>query len=158
MRPKPRWHEIPYTNVTFAARMPLRDAEHARSHARTETILVVEDETTIRDLVQRVLSAHGYLVLAAQDVAHAEEISAKHSGPIHLLLSDIVMPGLSGPDLAQRIVARRPDVRVLYISGFASQLGTTYGSLSPGITILHKPFTPESLVRTVRDCLDVAAS
>jgi two-component system, cell cycle sensor histidine kinase and response regulator CckA len=73
-----------------------------------------------------------------------------------LLLSDIVMPGLSGPDLAQRIVAQRPDVRVLYMSGFADRLSTGLGALSTGVTILHKPFTPEHLVRTVRDCLDVA--
>lgn len=136
--------------------MPLGTAEPA--HAETETILLVEDELNVRHLVNRVLSGRGYAVLEAQNVAHAEEIAASHTGPIHLLLSDIVMPGLSGPDLAQRIVARRPDVRVLYISGFASQLGTAYGSLSAGITILHKPFTPEKLMRTVRDCLDVAVS
>jgi two-component system cell cycle sensor histidine kinase/response regulator CckA len=138
--------------------MPLGTTAYARSRAGTETILLVEDELTVRDLVRRVLSGRGYVVLEARDVAHAEQIAASHAGPIHLLLSDIVMPGLSGPDLAQRIVSRRPGVRVLYISGFASQLGTAHGSLSPGITILHKPFTPETLVRTVRDCLDVAVS
>jgi two-component system cell cycle sensor histidine kinase/response regulator CckA len=65
---------------------------------------------------------------------------------------------LSGPDLAQRIVAQRPDVRVLYMSGFANRLSTQLGSLSPGVSILRKPFTPEHLVRTVRDCLDVVVS
>jgi two-component system, cell cycle sensor histidine kinase and response regulator CckA len=127
-------------------------------HAGTETILLVEDEIGVRHLVQRVLSSKGYEVLEARDVAHAAVVASNHPGAIHLLLTDIVMPGLSGPDLAQRIVAQRPDVRVLYMSGFASRLNTQYGALSSGVTILRKPFTPEHLVRTVRDCLDVAVS
>lgn len=98
--------------------------------------------------------AEGYDILEARDVTHAAEIAAEYQGPIHLLLSDVVMPGLSGPDLAKRIVATRPEVRVLYMSGFASRLGTELTSPLASVNILHKPFTPESLVRTVRDCLD----
>ncbi len=123
-------------------------------YAGTETILLVEDEPGVRQLVQRVLSGRGYDILEARDVTHAAEIAAEYAGPIHLLLSDVVMPGLSGPDLAQRIVATRPEIRVLYMSGFASRLSTELGSPTASVNILHKPFTPESLARTVRDCLD----
>ncbi len=153
--------------TTFAIRFPASDVpvdavapalQQRVTHSGTETILLVEDEPGVRHLVQRVLAARGYEVLEAQDVAHAATIATDHNGPIHLLLSDIVMPGLSGPDLAQRIVAQRPDVRVLYMSGFANRLSTQLGSLSPGVSILRKPFTPEHLVRTVRDCLDVVVS
>jgi two-component system cell cycle sensor histidine kinase/response regulator CckA len=123
-------------------------------YAGEETILLVEDEPGVRQLVQRILVGRGYAILEARDVTHATEIAAEYAGPIHLLLSDVVMPGLSGPDLAKRIVAERPEIRVLYMSGFASRLSSELGSPNAGVNILHKPFTPEGLARTVRDCLD----
>ena len=153
--------------TTFSIRFPAVDvpddaetrmAPPVQPHAGSETILLVEDEPGVRHLVQRVLSGRGYDVLEARDVSHALQIAAEFPDQIHLLLSDIVMPGLSGPDLAQRIIAQRSDLRVLYMSGFSNRLNTEHGSLSAGVTILHKPFTPEHLVRTVRDCLDVAVS
>jgi two-component system cell cycle sensor histidine kinase/response regulator CckA len=153
--------------TTFSIRFPALDVgEHREArtappvqpHAGSETILLVEDEAGVRHLVQRVLSGRGYDVLEARDVWHALRLAADSTSRIHLLLSDIVMPGLSGPDLAQRIIAQRADLRVLYMSGFSNRLSTEHGSLSAGVTILHKPFTPEHLVRTVRDCLDVAVS
>jgi PAS domain S-box-containing protein len=153
--------------TTFSIVFPAADAGDRResrlappvqSHAGTETILLVEDEPGVRHLVRRVLCGRGYEVLEARDIAHALQIAADFTGRIHLLLSDIVMPGLSGPDLAQRMIAQRPDLRVLYMSGFSNRLRTERGSLSAGVTILHKPFTPEHLVRTVRDRLDVAVS
>jgi two-component system, cell cycle sensor histidine kinase and response regulator CckA len=149
--------------TTFSIRFPAVEepaavaapaARPSVPYAGTETILLVEDEPGVRQLVQRVLSRRGYHVLDAGDVTHAFEIATEYAGPIHLLLSDVVMPGLSGPDLAKRIVAKRPEIRVLYMSGFASRLSSELGSPSAGVTILHKPFTPESLARTVRDCLD----
>ena len=135
-----------------------RPAQAGLPHSGTETVLLVEDEPGVRQLVRRVLARRGYKVLEARDVADAAEISVNFAGTIHLLLSDIVMPGLSGPDLAQRIVSQRPGIRVLYMSGFSSRLKTEHGSLSGGVTILHKPFTPESLVRAVRECLDVTVT
>jgi PAS domain S-box-containing protein len=120
----------------------------------TETILLVEDETAIRELVRRVLGGYGYRVLEAADPEHAARIAEEHSNAIHLLVSDIVMPGLSGPDLAQRIACRRPQMRVLYMSGFAGGLNTASGTLSSGVTVLPKPFTPEQLAQQVRACLD----
>ena len=119
----------------------------------TETILLVEDEQPIRELVRKVLVRYGYHVLEASDVAHALEIAERHPAPIHLLLSDIVMPELSGPDLAQRVVRHRRELRVLYMSGFSNRLGTGVGALSAGVGMLEKPFTPESLATSVRECL-----
>jgi PAS domain S-box-containing protein len=120
----------------------------------TETILLVEDEPSIRELVKKVLVRYGYDVLEAMDVQHALEIAECHPAHIHLLLSDIVMPELSGPDLAQRIVRYRRDVRVLYMSGFANRVESGVGLLSVGVSLLEKPFTPERLVATVRDSLN----
>jgi DNA-binding NtrC family response regulator len=117
----------------------------------SETILLVEDEPAIRGLVRKVLSRYGYDVLEASSVAHALEIAAGHPAPIHLLLSDIVMPELSGPDLAQRVVRQRPDIRVLYMSGFANRL--TSGAVGERVSMIEKPFTPERLGTKVRECL-----
>jgi len=147
---------IRFPAVEALSEVATRTARRAVPYAGTETVLLVEDEPGVRHLVQRVLSGRGYDVLEAQDVMHAAKIATDHAGPIHLLLSDVVMPGLSGPELAQRIVARRPEVRVLYMSGFADRFSAELGSPNAGLSILHKPFTPESLARTVRDCLDVA--
>jgi PAS domain S-box-containing protein len=124
-----------------------------RQLAGAETILLVEDEPAIRELVCKILARYGYVVLEASDVNHALEIAERHPAPIHLLLSDIVMPDLSGPDLAQRIVRYRRDLRVLYMSGFSSRVGTGVGALSPGVALLEKPFTPERLATSVRECL-----
>jgi PAS domain S-box-containing protein len=120
----------------------------------TETILLVEDEPSIRELVRKVLARYGYDVLEALDVQHALQIAECHPAHIHLLLSDIVMPELSGPDLAQRVVRYRRDVRVLYMSGFASRVENGVGLMSAGVSLLEKPFTPERLVATVRDSLN----
>jgi two-component system cell cycle sensor histidine kinase/response regulator CckA len=149
---------IRFPAVDVPADSDVRTSQPSQLHAGTETILLVEDEPGVRHLVQRVLAGRGYDVLEARDIAHALEISSDFPAHIHLLFSDIVMPRMSGPDLAQRVIAHRPDIRVLYMSGFADRINTEYGSLSPGITILQKPFTPESLARTVRDCLDVTVS
>ena len=119
-----------------------------------ETILLVEDEEVIRNLARRALERRGYHVLAARDVADAEVLAARHDGPIHLLLSDIVMPELNGPDLAQRLVQLRPDMKVLYASGFGHHLAMSPGSVSARVTFLTKPFTPETLAVSVRHALD----
>jgi PAS domain S-box-containing protein len=119
-----------------------------------ETILLVEDERPIRELVRKVLSGYGYTVIEAVDAFEAMEMAAAHPAPVHLLLSDIVMPRMGGPELAQRVIARHPEIRVLYMSGYASGLGTGLGHMSPAVTLVHKPFTPANLVRKVRECLD----
>jgi PAS domain S-box-containing protein len=152
----------PGRGTTLTIHLPVAGAArvgpvHARTGSEqlrgTETILLVEDEVAIRELVRKILSRYGYDVLEALDVNHALEIAERHPTPIHLLLSDIVMPILSGPDLAQRIVRHRREVRVLYMSGFSNRLGTGVGVLSTGVGLLEKPFTPERLALTVRECL-----
>jgi CheY-like chemotaxis protein len=152
----------PGEGTTFTICLPGIDAEATDAPAPpvgqrpngSETILLVEDEAAIRELVRRVLAAYGYRVLEAADPQHAARIAEEHSSAIDLLVSDIVMPGLSGPDLAQRIACRRPQMRVLYMSGFAGGLNTSSGTLSSGVTVLPKPFTPEQLAQQVRACLD----
>jgi CheY-like chemotaxis protein len=154
----------PDRGTTFTIHLPVseqgstletREAPNAEPQPRgTETILLVEDEPSIRELVRKVLARYGYDVLEALDVQHALEIAECHPTEIHLLLSDIVMPELSGPDLAQRVVRYRRDVRVLYMSGFASRVENGVGLLSAGVSLLEKPFTPERLVATVRDSLN----
>jgi CheY-like chemotaxis protein len=120
----------------------------------TETILLVEDARAVRALASRVLAAEGYSVLEAGDGAAAEVVAARHDGPIHLLLTDVVMPGLSGSQLAQRIAALRPAIRVLYMSGYTDDAIVHMDVLAKGIAFLEKPFAPEALARKVREVLD----
>ena len=126
----------------------------ARPSTGVETILLVEDDAVVRGLARRVLKSRGYNVLTARDGADALGIEAGHPGDIHLLLTDVVMPGLSGPDLAQRLVSRRTAIKILYISGFGHQMAVASRLIGWRSAFLQKPFTPEMLTLTVRDLLD----
>jgi PAS domain S-box-containing protein len=125
-----------------------------RPERGTETILVVEDEAAVLALSRRALEMQGYLVLAAADPADAMRVVERHGGMIHLLLTDVVMPGLSGRELADRLVARRPGLRVLYMSGYPGDAVVQHGALPIGSAFLQKPFSPDGLARKVRDVLD----
>jgi PAS domain S-box-containing protein len=120
----------------------------------SETILLVEDEEAVRELASRILSAKGYSVVAAKSTKEAEQFSERHAGEIHLLLTDIVMPGTSGRELAGRITGRHPRTRVLYMSGYTDNVLAQGGVLEAGLSFLQKPFTPSALVQKVRDVLD----
>ena len=120
----------------------------------TETILLVEDEVPIRELVRKVLGGYGYRVLEALDPHDAIAIAETYEGPIHLLLSDIAMPRMSGPELAQRLTPIRREMRVLYMSGFGARLVLESGATTPSTSVLLKPFTPDRLAVKVRDCLE----
>jgi two-component system cell cycle sensor histidine kinase/response regulator CckA len=120
----------------------------------TETILLVEDEGGVRNLMRKVLERHGYTVLQARDADHAMAIEDGYRGAIHLLVSDVIMPRLSGPDLAQRIVRRRPAIKVLFVSGHASRGAMDLGVSSQNLSFLQKPFRPETLAQKVRERLD----
>jgi PAS domain S-box-containing protein len=120
-----------------------------------ETVLVAEDQAAVRDLMVRVLHGLGYTVLAARDGLEALTIDAEHQEHIDLLLSDVVMPGLNGPDLAQRLLRERPRLKVLYVSGFTSHLATRLGTVGGRAAFLQKPFTPDLLARKVREILDL---
>ena len=126
----------------------------AQLRTGSETVLLVEDETGVRGIVQEILRSTGYIVLAASDGNEALRISGQHEGPIHLLLADVVMPGLSGPALVSRLASRRPEMRVMYISGYAEDAFVHHGLLDPGVVFLEKPFTRETLARKVRETLD----
>ena len=120
----------------------------------SETILLVEDEEAVRELASRILSAKGYSVVAAKSTREAEEFAEKHRGEIHLLLTDIIMPGTSGRELARRITRRHPRTRVLYMSGYTDNVLAQGGVLEAGLSFLQKPFTPGALAQKVRDVLD----
>ena len=120
----------------------------------TETVLVVEDAASVRMVTRQVLERYGYAVLEAPNGETALRLAAKHHGPIHLLLTDVVMPGLSGRQLAEQLVHLRPDMKVLYASGYADHAIVHHGILESGISYLQKPFTPETLGRRVRQVLD----
>jgi two-component system cell cycle sensor histidine kinase/response regulator CckA len=117
-----------------------------------ETVLLAEDEEALRTLTRNVLQSLGYTVLEASNGAEACEISQRHREPIHLVLTDVVMPGMNGPALAAQLSAQRPQIRVLYMSGYTGQ-AVGHGVLPEGSNFLAKPFTRESLAFKVRDVL-----
>jgi len=122
-----------------------------------ETVLVVEDEVAVRELATEILRAEGYEVLAAADARQALEISRRHPGRIHLLLTDVVMPGLSGRQLAEGIVGERPDIAILYMSGYTDNAVVHHGVLDGDAAFLQKPFSPDTLTQYVRTLLDRSA-
>ncbi len=119
-----------------------------------ETILLVEDEAELRELARQVLENQGYTLLEAGDGPQALDVASSHAGPIHLLLTDVIMPGMSGSTLSERLVQGRPDVRVLYMSGYADDTIKHHGVLEKGTAFLQKPFNPLDLARKVRAVLD----
>jgi CheY-like chemotaxis protein len=123
----------------------------------TETVLLVEDESVVRTLVRSTLRQRGYVVLEAENGAQALEISSGHKGPIHMLVTDMVMPGMSGRELAQRVAHGRPEMRVLFVSGYTDEVIDQQGLLLPGVGFLQKPFTLDALSRRVREILDAPA-
>ncbi|MCE9584691.1 MAG: PAS domain S-box protein [Planctomycetes bacterium] len=133
---------------------PPAAAAPAAPRRGTETILVAEDEPRVRALVVRVLREIGYTVLDAEDPGQALQLAQSHPRPIHLLLTDVVMPRISGPELARGVSAARPDARILFTSG---HINDSAGTLPPGAHFLHKPFTDDLLARRVREVLDSPA-
>jgi signal transduction histidine kinase len=119
-----------------------------------ETVLVVEDESGVRALVRRVLEKYGYAVLSASHGIEALAIAQRHAGPIHLLVTDMVMPEMSGTALAERLRSLRPQVAILVMSGYTDNSVFSHGRLRGDIPFLQKPFTPEALARKVRAVLD----
>jgi PAS domain S-box-containing protein len=148
--------------TTFTIYLPLVDEEMTKpdahvarpqSFAGTETILLAEDEEMVRNLTAASLSMHGYTVLKAANAGEALLICQQHEGPIHLLLTDVVMPRMSGKELADQILALRADTRVLYMSGYTDQSIVHHGILDDDIAFIGKPFTPDALVLKVVEVL-----
>jgi CheY-like chemotaxis protein len=122
----------------------------------TETILIVEDEPMVRNLAVKVLDRYGYHVLSAENGREALESSRGHGGPIHLMLTDVVMPGMSGRELVEMLREVRPEMKVLYMSGYTDDAIVCHGILEKGIAFIQKPFTPEDMARKVREVLEEA--
>jgi PAS domain S-box-containing protein len=120
----------------------------------SETVLLVEDEPLVRSLVHDILRKAGYQVLETGRGEEAVQIARRHGGVIHLLLTDVVMPGMSGLETARAVLAARPDIRVLYLSGYTDELVMRHGALGPGQAFMQKPFTPDALLRRVRELLE----
>jgi PAS domain S-box-containing protein len=120
----------------------------------SETVLVVEDEEAVRALTRHILEMCGYTVLEAGHGGEALLLGEQHQEPIHLLLTDVVMPHTSGRELADRLAAMHPEMKVLYISGYTDQALVHHGVLEPGVFLLQKPFSPEALAQKVREVLD----
>jgi PAS domain S-box-containing protein len=128
-------------------------ADVAQSESNSETILVVEDEKAVRDLTVRMLQRLGYRILTAAGGAEAIEISRGHAATIHLLLTDVVMPNMSGRQLADHLVLSRPDMKVLYLSGYTENTVLHHGVLDAGVEFLPKPFSREVLGKKLREIL-----
>jgi CheY-like chemotaxis protein len=120
----------------------------------SETVLVVEDDPAVLALSCRALEAEGYTILSASDGAAALRIVERHGGAIHLVLTDVVMPGMSGRELAEQMSVRRAGIRILYMSGYPGDAAVHHGALARGSAFLQKPFAPDALARKVRETLD----
>ncbi len=129
----------------------------AAPEGAAETVLLVEDEASVRSLARRILRDEGYIVLEANTAVEALKVSLAHDGPIELLLTDLVMPELNGRDLAEKLAARRPEMRILFMSGYTDHAVLRDGDKERDERFLQKPFTPESLIRKVREVLDAPA-
>jgi CheY-like chemotaxis protein len=147
---------------TFKVYFPRVDEAREVAEARAsqvratgaETVLVVEDEQSLRSMVRTVLEAAGYVVLEANGGHEAIAVCLNHVGPIHLLLTDVVMPQMNGREVSDHIVASHPETRVLYMSGYTDKGIVHNGVLESGAAFLQKPFTPNSLTRKIREVLD----
>ena len=145
---------LPRIQEPVASAAPV-DGGEKKAHG-CETVLLVEDAHVLRELARELLEAGGYTVLEAANGADAISLAEKHPGPIHLLLSDVVMPGMNGPELAGKIIGARPDTKVLYMSGYTGDALPVQELLNSGAALLHKPFTGLSLATKVREVLAAA--
>lgn len=154
----------PNVGSTFRVYVPAVQDDAPREGSRlvnettpggNETVLVCEDSDSIRNLLCRVLREKGYDVMVADSPEVALDLADQRDGPIHLLITDVIMAGQSGPELAAELQSRRPDLKVLYVSGYTSEMIGQYGLLEDGANFLAKPFTSELLLQKIRDMLEV---
>jgi CheY-like chemotaxis protein len=162
-------HVLVYSEVgkgsTFKIYLPrVRDVERAVEPKKepevprgTETVLLVEDEAALRILIRQVLESKGYRVLEARHGPDALFVSERHKGPIDLLLTDVVMPEMSGRDLADRLAPFHREMRVLYMSGYADDAILHHGVLEADMGFIQKPFSRDALARKVREVLGQTA-
>ena len=125
----------------------------ARPRAGTQTVLVVEDADGLRELAKRLLQRQGYRVLIAANANEALRLFGENA-TIDVVLTDVVMPGASGPELTRQLIEQRPGLRVIYMSGYTEDTIVQHGVLKPGIAFLNKPFTSDTLGRKIREVLE----
>jgi CheY-like chemotaxis protein len=160
------WIEVksePGRGSMFRIHLPRIDAGVAADEAKPavanascggETVLIVEDQEGVRRLVKAILEAHGYHVLEAANGAEAHSTAMRHAGAINLLLTDVIMPGISGGALADQLRELRPNLRVMFMSGYSEDVFAKRGVLSAGTAYIQKPFDPDRLAAKVREILD----
>lgn len=120
----------------------------------TETVIICEDDSAVRDLTAQLLEDAGYSVLASQSAADALQLAARHSGPVHLLITDVIMPDMNGRKLSDALAAIRPTVRTLFVSGYTANVIAHHGVLEEHVEFLEKPYSRRQLLQRVRDVLD----
>lgn len=145
--------KVYFPRVEDAVEVPRIAAPAVSRLQGSEVVLLAEDEEAVRELARDILERNGYTVLAASEGAEALGIAQAHEGEIHLLLTDVVMPGMRGRDLFERLAPLRPGLNVLYMSGYTDNAVVHQGILVPGTHFLQKPFTPDALLRKVREVL-----
>ena len=148
--------KIYFPRIDEPAQSAATDRGEAGSLRGSETILLAEDSTLLRVLTCALLENNGYKVIAAENGMEAVKLAERCDRPIHLLLTDVVMPGMSGRELADRLAVNRPDMRVLYMSGYTNDVIGHHGVLEPGLSFLQKPFSQEALTHKLREVLDRA--
>jgi PAS domain S-box-containing protein len=154
----------PGEGTTFKIYLPLQPEESEKTDRRIEqkkapitgdeTILVVEDDASVRRLSCSILQKRGYKVLEAEDVHNAVELSKNHDEPIHLLLVDVIMPDMKGPEVFEKVAAHHPEIKVIYMSGYTDDVIAHHGILEKGLQFIQKPFTVQGLTFKVREVLE----
>jgi PAS domain S-box-containing protein len=145
---------LPRTTEARPPAPPARSPRQPVARRGSETVLLVEDEGQLRVLARDILRGAGYTVFEAPNAAEAIKVSQRHAGPIHLLVTDVVMPHIGGQELARRLGVERPRMRILYMSGYTDDGIVQDGTVDPNIAFLPKPITPDTLLGKVRETLD----
>jgi PAS domain S-box-containing protein len=143
-----------YLPATNTASEPPAIAAATSALRGTETVLVVEDQGAVRDLIEKTLRRFGYTVIAAGTTSQASTAVRRHTGPIDVMLTDVVLPDGNGREAARRMLAIRPSMRVLYMSGYTDEAIVHHGALHEGVAFIQKPFTAEQIVHKIREVLD----
>jgi PAS domain S-box-containing protein len=131
------------------------EADGGSSPSGRETVLVVEDEDVVRELIRQILEESDYTVITAPDGEEAIEVATASKIPVHLVITDVIMPKMGGPEAAKSLEKLFPGVSILYMSGYTDEAIVRHGVLEPGISFLEKPFTPDALLRKVREVLNM---